>query len=94
MSFNRGFHYEPSILWYPYFWKHPFVGVISYKLYGRINLELSWIMVPWQKKHEGAENSTKKRSVPKSEINLGFWNRCSWTARFKGWCTGKVQIET
>ena len=23
--FNRVFHYKPSILGYPYFWKHPFV---------------------------------------------------------------------
>ena len=23
--FNRGFHYKPSILGYPYFWKHPYV---------------------------------------------------------------------
>ena len=24
IQFNRGFHYKPSILGYPYFWKHPF----------------------------------------------------------------------
>ena len=23
--FNRGFHYKPSILGYPYFWKHPYL---------------------------------------------------------------------
>ena len=23
MNFNRIFHYKPSILGYPYFWKHP-----------------------------------------------------------------------
>ena len=23
MNFNRVFHYKPSILGYPYFWKHP-----------------------------------------------------------------------
>ena len=23
--FNRVFHYKPSILGYPYFWKHPYV---------------------------------------------------------------------
>ena len=23
IHFNRGFHYKPSILGYPYFWKHP-----------------------------------------------------------------------
>ena len=25
IHFNRGFHYKPSILGYPYFWKHPYV---------------------------------------------------------------------
>ena len=25
IHFNRVFHYKPSILGYPYFWKHPFV---------------------------------------------------------------------
>ena len=24
IHFNRGFHYKPSILGYPYFWKHPY----------------------------------------------------------------------
>ena len=27
MNFNRDFHYKPSILGYPYFWKHPYVGM-------------------------------------------------------------------
>ena len=26
IHFNRVFHYKPSILGYPYFWKHPFWG--------------------------------------------------------------------
>ena len=26
MNFNRVFHYKPSILGYPYFWKHPYVN--------------------------------------------------------------------
>ena len=25
MNFNRVFHYKPSILGYPYFWKHPYL---------------------------------------------------------------------
>ena len=25
IHFNRVFHYKPSILWYPYFWKHPYL---------------------------------------------------------------------
>ena len=27
IHFNRVFHYKPSILGYPYFWKHPFKDV-------------------------------------------------------------------
>ena len=26
INFNRVFHYKPSILGYPYFWKHPYVS--------------------------------------------------------------------
>ncbi len=26
IHFNRVFHYKPSILGYPYFWKHPYLG--------------------------------------------------------------------
>ena len=29
MNFNRVFHYKPSILGYPYFWKHPYVFFFS-----------------------------------------------------------------
>ena len=25
IHFNRVFHYKPSILGYPYFWKHPYM---------------------------------------------------------------------
>ena len=28
IHFNRVFHYKPSILWYPHFWKHPHLHVI------------------------------------------------------------------
>ena len=28
IHFNRVFHYKPSILGYPYFWKHPFATMI------------------------------------------------------------------
>ena len=27
IHFNRVFHYKPSILGYPYFWKHPYIKV-------------------------------------------------------------------
>ena len=29
MNFNRVFHYNPSILGYPYFWKHPNISAIG-----------------------------------------------------------------
>ena len=28
IHFNRVFHYKPSILGYPYFWKHPFGALV------------------------------------------------------------------
>ena len=30
IHFNRVFHYKPSILGYHYFWKHPYIGVITH----------------------------------------------------------------
>ena len=33
--FNRVFHYKPSILGYPYFWKHPCIYAYILKLYGK-----------------------------------------------------------
>ena len=48
---HRVFHYKPSILGYPYFWKHPYMMVISYTTCKRIGemashsherLGLSW----------------------------------------------------
>ena len=29
IHFNKVFHYKPSILGYPYFWKHPYVETVS-----------------------------------------------------------------
>ena len=31
IHFNRDFHYIPSILGYPYFWKHPYGSIINRK---------------------------------------------------------------
>ena len=28
IHFNRVFHYKPSILGYPYFWKHPYMPLL------------------------------------------------------------------
>ena len=41
--FNRGFHYKPSILGYPYFWKHPFCTCFSFK----INIGLRVFLFLW-----------------------------------------------
>ena len=50
IHFNRVFHYEPSILGYPYFWKHPdvfFVGSFSLRI---VNCCKSKFLVAIQKK--------------------------------------------
>ena len=31
IHFNRVFHYKPSILGYPYFWKHPYIPLFQYQ---------------------------------------------------------------
>ena len=33
IHFNRVFHYKPSILGYPYFWKHPYRGFVFQHLW-------------------------------------------------------------
>ena len=33
IHFNRVFHYKPSILRYPYFWKHPYLISLSIIFY-------------------------------------------------------------
>ena len=34
INFNMGFHYKPSILGYPYFWKHPYILIYATALGG------------------------------------------------------------
>ena len=33
IHFNRVFHYKPSILGYPYFWKHPYLNIMDAHVY-------------------------------------------------------------
>ena len=37
IQFNRVFHYKPSILQYPYFWKHPYTPQTTL-LFGTMNI--------------------------------------------------------
>ena len=41
IHFNRVFYYKPSILGYPYFWKHPFVGNVVEKHYN-LTIFFAW----------------------------------------------------
>ncbi len=43
INFNRVFHYKPSILGYPYFWKHPYVT--NFKNLGLIPLVLGHVNI-------------------------------------------------
>ena len=38
IHFNRVFHYKPSILGYPYFWKHPYTGTNLSKELPKVDL--------------------------------------------------------
>ena len=55
IHFNRVFHYKPSILGYPYFWKHPYVYIYTWNpthlthFYWRIDL-FFWVIQEWKKK--------------------------------------------
>ena len=51
--FNRVFHYKPSILGYPYFWKHPYTGIllsISPSLCHTFTVQV-WFEGCWSKCH-------------------------------------------
>ncbi len=42
IHFNRVFHYKPSILGYPYFWKHPYIKMPSiFDIFGKIVVVVS-----------------------------------------------------
>ena len=43
IHFNRGFHYKPSILGYPYFWKHPYV--VWFFVWWRFLAVLAWVKI-------------------------------------------------
>ena len=54
IHFNRIFHYKPSILWYPYFWKHPYTSACnhqtSWQTYGLIfGIHPLFDEIPWQR---------------------------------------------
>ena len=46
IHFNRVFHYKPSILGYPYFWKHPFESISDeFALTSISNKNCTWVKV-------------------------------------------------
>ena len=46
IQFNRVFHYKPSILGYPYFWKHPFESISDeFALTSISNKNCTWVKV-------------------------------------------------
>ncbi len=42
IQFNRVFHYKPSILGYPYFWKHPYSAHFNSEKDSYIEMFVSW----------------------------------------------------
>ena len=54
INFNRVFHYKPSILGYPYFWKHPYHALSVYlfncfALFRSVHfLTQYWKQIVWQ----------------------------------------------
>ena len=45
IHFNRVFHYKPSILGYPYFWKHPYKSPETQFHHIKLGVEFLW--QPW-----------------------------------------------
>ena len=77
IHFNRVFHYKPSILGYPYFWKHPYSnkndGFSSGKSYCWGLSMLSWIFFRCCA-DPPAIFYVKERSDLRLIFNRPFWN--------------------
>ena len=65
IHFNRVFHYKPSILGYPYFWKHPYVSccILGCEIFGWWEI----ILDTWIYTCDFNMNMT-------SEWSMEFWN--------------------
>ena len=69
IHFNRVFHYKPSILGYPYFWKHPYIYIymikyITYTSHPKTSLPFCCIPFFWYKK----KTSKTKESHPTPQL--------------------------
>ena len=81
IHFNRVFHYKPSILGYPYFWKHPYIYIYilffnihyifvisekpSAKILGKVPEMQEIEGLQYVKVHE--EKNMQSPDIPKSE---------------------------
>ena len=90
IHFNRVFHYKPSILGYPYFWKHPYLPRLRRVFYrtrditqlpdgcgGRFSIAVGEIWGFFPQKRQ--EKTVVKVTLKKKE--WAFWV-------IKHWCTG------
>jgi len=62
IHFNRIFHYKPSILGYPYFWKHPYIAVQKKTRHSMrpFKTNLNNLMV----RSLESKKSTRKKNIP------------------------------
>ena len=62
IHFNRVFHYQPSILGYPYFWKHPYPVVGSCFFSIQFPKSISWLMEKGPNSLQTSKDSHRKPS--------------------------------
>ena len=76
IHFNSVFHYRPSTLGYPYFWKHPFVFVCVCVYHGFFWVGKIWVAVPSTKNcwiSSGWNKFPLHWIIHSSSHNHGMW---------------------
>ena len=101
MDFNRVFHYKPSILGYPYFWKHPYKPLIKCKLshlaffVSHKNTKIAFLLSMWiivfllfsRSKTIGRSSSSPQQNCSQDAIFMDDF--CRYSARYRFFPTRK-----
>ena len=83
IHFNKVFHYKPSILGYPYFWKHPSKGILPSPISQHFS-GTNTIFLEWGGNQKVPSSATHKNWTPHlhSERSRHPDQLCHWSRRF------------
>ena len=74
INFNRVFHYKPSILGYPYCWKHPYVYCIAIGFWISVGVLCSWIL--GSKSASAEDLAFSRHALAPATIGCWHWIEC------------------